>query len=533
LFDFFCLFQMKKGLIAAVLCTCVLFALVGAEGDTKSESKVITLTEKNFDEVIKSHKFTLVKFCSPYDIRCSLLGINFKLAADILAKDDEDFVLAEVDVAENEELAGKYNVGSNSILAFSQDGSFVPYNMADRNRDTIVLFMLARLGIRNIDNDEELEKFLKINADALLVAYTDKESELAKVFSETVEEMAGQKLLFAIARPTDKYTDKVVAYRVFEKEDREEVLKPKDNVPTVEEMKQWFSIVSLPLAGVIASKDRNRYKILPTLIVFTQIDSENDPSSIRYVLNRLRPVAKEFQFRMLFGIQERKDNFLYKTMDFPSDQKYAFAIVDGIKYYRSDDSVISKEVLHAFIEEFFAGTLPRYIRSQPAPWFNYEGEVHTIVGSTFEKLILNTSTDTLLEVYGPNCTDCEEFDPDYDDLASEFNVKGSTVRIAKIDGSSNSFPEAYSFDEYPSFFWVKAFDGEHPLEITFDGKIRKARRFIEYYRADNSTTYGMAPSRSTVQYICIGIGVFFFVLFITLICLCCKKSDAKEKPKKE
>jgi len=387
---------MKKVIIAAVLCVCALCAIVNADESTATDSKVITLTKDNFDEVIKSHKLTLVKFYATWCMHCKALAPDYINAAEILARDGEDFVLAEVNAEEESELAEKYDVtGFPTLVLFTPDGDHEVF-MGERDLYSLVSFMRMRLGVtvKIVNNDEELDHFFKRSAETLFVAYTDKESSLAKVYSAAAESMRGN-FLFAIAPPTDKYTDKVVAYRDFEKEDREEVFEPK-GVPTEAEIKQWFSVVSLPLAGEITGRTQQRYKMLPTLVVFTHVDAKNDPSGRRYVLNRLRVVAKDYRFRMFFAIQERNESDIYTFMKFPREQKYAIAVLDNTKYYRSTESVVKKEEIRAVAEQYFAGTLPRFVRSQPEPWFMHEGEVHTIVGTAFERLITNTTTDTLL-----------------------------------------------------------------------------------------------------------------------------------------
>jgi len=528
--------KMKKGLVAAVLFACALFALVGAEDATETQSVVVTLTKDNFDEVIKSHKLTLVKFFATWCMHCRALAPDYIKAAEILARDGEDFVLAEIDAEEYSEIAERYKVkGFPTLILFTND-DVEDYEVFNGERDvySLVSFMRVRLGVavKKINNDEELDKFFKMIAETLFVAYTDKESELAKVFTIAAEEMRGD-FLFAIAPPTDKYTDKIVAYRDFEKEDREEVLEPK-SVPTAAEIKQWFSIVSLPLAGEITMRNHKRYKVLPTLVVFTHVDAVHDPSGRRYVLNRLRPIAKEFHFRMLFAVQERNESDIYTFMKFPKDQKYAFAVLDNTKYYRSTETVVSKDTIRAVANQFFAGSLPRFVRSQPVPWFNFEGEVHTIVGTTFEGLITNTTTDTLLEIFAPWCGHCKAFKPEYDQLASEMNVKGSTVRIAKIDGTSNGVPDEYRYEGFPTLFWVPAYEGTHPTLYEGEHNLAAVKKFIEKHRSEDSQPYKMAPSRFLVQFVGLGVGgtLLGLVVALVIMCTCSKKvTTPKDGPK--
>jgi len=391
--------------------------------------------------------------------------------------------------------------------------------------------MRVRLGIavKILKNDAEIDHFLKRSAEALYIAYTQEDSEYAKVYKEVAEEMRGN-FLFAVAPPSEKYTDKIVAYRDFEKEERE-MIYDREGVPDPADLKQWLSVVSLPLAGQLTRKNQDRYKVLPTLVVYTHVDRVNDPAGLRYVLNRLRFVAKDYRFRMFFGVQERNSSDIYTFMKFPKDQKYAFAVLyNNSKFYRSsyrntDPEKLTKEEVRAIAEQYFNGTLPRFFRSLPEPWFLHEGEVHTVVGTTFEGLIVNTSTDTFLEIFAPWCAHCKEFKPKWDELGSEMNVKGSTVRIAKIDATSNGLPEEYRYSGFPTFFWVPAHNGMHPIQYEGERKLGEMKKFIKKHRTENSQPYDMAPSRTIMEFGALAVGGILLGLVSTLLFLCfCKKN---------
>ena len=109
-----------------------------------------------------------------------------------------------------------------------------------------------------------------------------------------------------------------------------------------------------------------------------------------------------------------------------------------------------------------------HIKSQPAPSKNY-GLVKVVVGSTFEKIVLDPLKDVLVEIYSPKCEMCKTLEPIYRQLAAKFrNVKD--LVIAKVDGSANELPEEYRTRMMPVIFFVpRTTEGKASSPIKYEG----------------------------------------------------------------
>lgn len=111
----------------------------GIADGIKKENLVLILTKANFEEAIKD-KNVLVVFYSPQCGYCKAFEPEFNKAADILAKENSEFVLGKVDGTVEKDLANQYNIKGYPTLKFFQNGKVSDYT-SKRNADDIVAWL--------------------------------------------------------------------------------------------------------------------------------------------------------------------------------------------------------------------------------------------------------------------------------------------------------------------------------------------------------------------------------------------------------
>ncbi len=104
------------------------------------------------------------------------------------------------------------------------------------------------------------------------------------------------------------------------------------------------------------------------------------------------------------------------------------------------------------LQDYLAGELKPFIRSQPKPKKD-KGPVVTVVGSTFQDIVLDSSKHVLIEFYAPWCGHCKKLEPEYKDLGKKFK-KNKEVVIAKFDATANDAPSDFEYTGFPTIFFV-------------------------------------------------------------------------------
>ncbi len=117
------------------------------------------------------------------------------------------------------------------------------------------------------------------------------------------------------------------------------------------------------------------------------------------------------------------------------------------------DQEVTVRHLRKFLSDFFANELVAYKKSEPEPEQDWKakGVVKTLVGTSFDRIVLNPKKDVLVMFYAPWCEYSRNLLPEYDKLAKEVeNV--DTLVLAKMNCQVNECPRDLHIQGYPSIF---------------------------------------------------------------------------------
>ena len=85
-------------------------------------AKTIEITDKNFDEIIKSDKPILVDFWAEWCGPCKMIG---PIVEEMAGEYDGKAVIGKVDVDTNPEVSAKFGIRSIPTLLYFKDGEIV------------------------------------------------------------------------------------------------------------------------------------------------------------------------------------------------------------------------------------------------------------------------------------------------------------------------------------------------------------------------------------------------------------------------
>jgi len=212
--------------------------------------------------------------------------------------------------------------------------------------------------------------------------------------------------------------------------------------------------VTLGKAGVL---NDNTHKLFmdnrPVLVVYYDLDLQLNPSRAKYVRNRVLKVLSEVETSLHVAVASKKEFSNYVTEFGLEAYDIAVAIHgEGSKKYRMDEEW-SMDALKTFIQDFEAGKLETYVKSEPVQ--EDDGYVKVAVGKNVDDIINEPGKDVFIEAYAPWCGHCKSLAPKWSELAEKLKDEDS-VTIAKIDATANDLPSNLPVRGYPSLFWIPA-----------------------------------------------------------------------------
>jgi len=419
-----------------------LASLVFADAD----SDVLSLTAKNFEESVASEPLMLVEFFAPWCGHCKALAPHYEEAATALK--EKNIKIAKVDCVEEGELCQGQGVQGYPTLKVFRNGTPTDYT-GPRKADGIISYMvkqsLPAVSEVTSANHEEFQKADRVVVVAYLPSST---SEPAPVFS-TAAEKHRDEYLFGISTDKDLAAaagvkpPAVVVYRNFD-EPRTEYPLPVSDL-NVEDLTEWVKDLAIPIIDEVNGENYAIYgaSSKPLAYLFLDPSAEDKDKHIE----ALRPIAKKFRSKMNFvWIDAVKFGEHGRALNLLETKWPAFVIQDivkQLKYPLDQTKEVTAELAEAWVEQYVGGKLEPSLKSQAIP--ETQGNVYTVVGKTFNEVILDDSKDVFVEFYASWCGHCKRLAPTWEALGDKYAPVKDKLVIAKYEAPENDLPSDAPF----------------------------------------------------------------------------------------
>jgi len=468
-----------------LLVTLVLVLVWKTMGEQLKEGGVLVLTDDNFDQAVKEHEMLLVEFYAPWCGHCIALEPEYKKAAKMLSEADSPVSLAKVDATKEKKVAEKFKIEGFPTLKFFNQGQPSEYS-GPREAEGIVDWLTKKSGPQwtEVDSKVELEKLVKEKEAIAVGFFSDLESSWAatKLFRE-VASMVDDVDFYIVSKPaTMKEIGATEASIRVMKSFDEPVVEFKESL-TKENLKRFIEDAARPL--ITEFKQEHAHKIFEMEITHHFLlfvdKAEKDFDAM---LKTLRTVAKEHRQKMTFvhlDIGNEENEGIAEFFGVTKDTSPTFAIFEmegSSKYLPAPEKAkeITAENLKAFVVEYFAGNLQKFLKSEPLPEDWDATAVKTLVSSNFEQVAKDKSKDVFVKFYAPWCGHCKAIAPIWDQIGEKYSDKGDLV-IAKVDSTKNEI-DGVDIEGFPT---IKMFKKESNEEIEYIGKkdLESMVKFIE------------------------------------------------------
>ncbi|XP_010479733.1 PREDICTED: protein disulfide isomerase-like 1-5 [Camelina sativa] len=437
---------------------------------SKAQRIVLELNGDNAKRVINGNEFVMVLGYAPWCARSAELMPRFAEAATALKEIGSSILMAKIDGDRYSKIASEFEIRGFPTLLLFVNGTSQTYNGGSSAED-IVIWVQKKTGapIITVNTVDEAQSFLKKYHTFVLGLFEKLEgsehNEFVKAAKSDDEIQFVQtsnsdvaKLLFP-----DLKTNNVFIGMVKTEAERFTVY---DGSYKMEKILEFLGSNKFPLITKLT--DTNTVWVYSSPVKL-QVMLFSKAADFQKIAQPLEDIARKLKSKLMFIYVDITNENL--AMPFLT----LFGIEDANKTVVAafDNNLNSKYLLESDatpnnIEEFCSGlahgTVSRYYRSEPIP-DNENASIVTVVGKTFDELVLNSHENVLLEVHTPWCVKCEAVSKQVEKLAKHFKGFENLV-FARIDASANEHTKLEVDDEYPMILLYKSGEKEKPLKLS-------------------------------------------------------------------
>ncbi|XP_041810692.1 protein disulfide-isomerase A3-like [Chelmon rostratus] len=467
-----------------------------------SRRDVLELGDADFDYLATEHETMLVKFYAPWCGHCKKLAPEFEKAATRLKGTIQ---LAKVDCTAHSETCGRFGVSGYPTLKIFRSGrDSAPYD-GPRTADGIYHYMRKQTGPDSVHlkTEEDLQTFIN-HYDASIVgvfsgADSSHLSEFLRAaallreqfrFAHTVDLKLGEKyrvqsecvLLFRPPRLSSLFEDSVVVFSDF---------------LTIGSLRRFIRDHIYGLCPHMTVETRDRLRVRDLLTAYYDLDYHHNIRGSNYWRNRVMKVVSKYAGRgLMFSVANKKDFLSELEDDFglgTSDGgELPFVTIRtklGHKYTMREEFTRDGQSLERFLDDYFAGRLKRYVKSEPVPERN-TATVKVVVAESFDDIVNDPGKDVLIQFYSPSCPHCKKLEPVYRELADTLSSDPNVI-VAKMNAADNDVPLGYDVHGYPTIYFAPVGKKDEP--IRYEGG-RELKDFLKFLKREAS--HGLSFSGS-------------------------------------
>ncbi|TMS18075.1 Protein disulfide-isomerase A3 [Larimichthys crocea] len=274
---------------------------------------------------------------------------------------------------------------------------------------------------------------------------------------------------------------------------------------TVQLAKVSSSSSSYGLCPHMTVENRDRLRVRDLLTAYYDLDYHHNARGSNYWRNRVMKVGSNYAGRGLtFSVANKKDFLSELEDDFglgTSDGgELPFVTIRtklGHKYTMREEFTRDGQSLQRFLEDYFAGRLKRYVKSEPVPEKN-SAAVQVVVAESFDDVVNDPDKDVLIQFYSPSCPHCKKLEPVYRELADALSSDPSIV-VSKMNAVDNDVPLGYDVQGYPTIYFAPMGKKDEPIRYEGGRELKDFLKFVKREKVPGSSSLLLSapPLRSS------------------------------------
>ena len=471
----------------------VLLTLLSLGSAYLMEAGIFELNQNNIAQWHQENIDTLrmVQLYAPFLMKSKEFSPVYAAVSKAVKDDVDKIILGKVDMSkeENKPIIEEYKGSDFPYLAYFRAGSTTPLPYTgDLSQESIVAFL--RKHVYKVHTLTEVEEYERISEEnpvhgMLLAVVESKESELAQFFLQYAKENAG-KFVYGLVEDKGEFAGRFDLNSEAVIVSRPTALLGKDdmafrNITKAVSMKHFVKQIERFYPTSVSlwthhTEDILLAKGLPLVILYFNLDWKHNLPRVKYLTNRFRRAVEKYFY------YNEDDNKVSST-------QFLFAIADSKEYHSDldklqlstnrilltlkdtsgrlhvlketkimvDDQKIKPEAISRFVDNYMAGKVGIYVRSEDVPEEEFDRNVRIVVGETFNSVVMDASSSVLLLVYSTFHSGSASQDASIHETLSKVGeaFKDSTdVLVAKVEATLNEIPPHFISQSYPKIYFL-------------------------------------------------------------------------------
>jgi len=490
-----------------------------AAAASEENNAVLTLTADSFAAALKEHKAMLVEFYAPWRGHCKNLAPEYEKAAEALKEQGSTNVMAKFDATTSKTLARDYGVRGyptmipfvNGIAQDKYSGERTPQAMADyvaaMGNDAAAAPAAAATPKPKAAKKASQRGVLDLGDDTLKDAIANHEFLMVEFYAPWCGhckslapqyEKAANILEASSSKARLAKVDATVAPSA--REEYEITGFPTLKVfkgGEVHEDKYKGGRSGMDIANYmqrLAGEEEAASQEVDNGGLVLEMTWENAGNFMKHEIKNQILVCHDFSKpqeelmdAMIEAAEDLNGQFLFAYVDStdPENSKILSrvggslrdcpmvrlaALTDGFKIFQPKKRhrkkyTMDKKGMMRFAGAWSAGQLKRYLRSEPIPAPVHKATVLSIVGHTFEPMVVDAEGDVMVFIYMSSCNFCKAFKKVYHEVAKE--MRSDELTFVEMNGPRNDIdhPGIGKRGTYPNVLLFPADDKENPIKF--------------------------------------------------------------------
>ncbi|KAI3759680.1 hypothetical protein L6452_07675 [Arctium lappa] len=465
-----------------------------AEVLSRAQRIVLELNNDNTQMAIDGNEFVLILGYAPWCVRSAELMPRFAEAAGSLNELKNPVLMAKIDAERYPKVASNLGIKGYPTLLLFVNSTSQAYT-GGFSAEEMVIWLRKKTGtpVVRVDSIDEANDFVKKHSmfaaglfdkfegpdyeEFVKAATTDNEIQFVETSSPRIAnilypDVKSTNLFFGIVKSEpERYTSYEDAFE-------------KDRIL------QFLNDNKFPLVTFLTEVNSAKVYSSDKLQVYVFAEADD----FKKLLEPFQDAARKFKSKIMFVFIDIKDDNLAKPFltlfgleESEDTLVTAFDYKSGAKYLLESDPTPAR--IEEFCSRLLKGILPPFYKSQAIP-DNKGADILTVVGKTFDDLILRSSKNIILEIHTPWCLTCETTSKQVEKLAKHFKGLENVV-FARIDASVNEHPKL-EVDDYPTLLFYPGSNKSNPIKMPTKSSAKDLAILINKHLKAEAETQDMA-----------------------------------------